>query len=135
MAEADMGKYGIAAVNAVRAYTSGRARNATDAWDLAVRSVFPNSPSSQEKGCPKGTFLGICGSGKVTGVPGGEYTRSQKNKLYGLKALDILRQSPSLADDELELWKRVMAGESKVHNSQMDVIVSLWKAGFLNSKS
>jgi len=130
-----MGKYGIAAVDAVRAYTSGRAGSAPDAWEIAVRSVFPDSPSSQEKGCPKGTFLGLCESGKLAGVPGGEYTRSQKNKLYGLKALEILRHSPSLADDEIELWKRVMAGQSKVHNSQMDVVVSLWKAGFLNSKS
>lgn len=99
--------------------------------NIAVQDVFPNSQSSQEKGCPKGTFLGICGSGKVFGIPGGEYTRSEKNKLYGLKALEILRASPTLAEDELALWKRVMAGEEKAPNSQMDVVISLWKAGLL----
>jgi len=129
-----MGKYGVAAVDAIRAYTSGRAQSVADAWDVAVQSVFPDSQSSQEKGCPRGTFLGICESGKIVGVPAGEYTKSQKNKLYGLKALEILRASPSLANDELALWKRVMAGEDKLPNSQMDVIVSLWKAGFVNSK-
>lgn len=129
-----MGKYGVAAVNAVRAYTAGKARNATDAWDIAVREVFPNSQSSQVKGCPRGTFLGICENGKVVGIPGGEYTKSQKNKLYGLKALEILHVSPSLADDESALWGGVMAGEGKVPNHQMDVVVSLWKAGLVNSK-
>ena len=130
-----MGKYGLAAVNAVRAYTAGQARNATDAWDIAVRELFPNSQSSQVKGCPRGTFLGICGSGKIVGIPSGEYTRSQKNKMYGLNALEILRVSPSLADDESALWGRVMAGEEKVPNHQMDVVLSLWKAGLVNSKT
>lgn len=130
-----MGKYGMAAVNAVRAYTAGQTRNAKDAWDIAVRDIFPSSQSSQEKSCPRGTFLGLCESGNVVGIPGGEYTKSQKNKLYGLKALEILRVSPSLANDESVLLGRVMAGEDKVPNHQMDVVVSLWKAGLLNSKT
>lgn len=130
-----MGKYGVAAVKAVHTYTSGRARTVVDAWSIAVRDVFPNSQSSQEKGCPKGTFLGICGCGKIIGVPSGEYTKSQKNKLYGLKALEILHTSPNLANDELALWKRVMAGEDKAPNSQMDVIVSLWRAGLVSLKT
>jgi hypothetical protein len=126
-----MGKYGSAAISAVRAYTSGRAQNAPDAWNAAVQDVFPNSQSSREKGCPKGTFLGICGSGKVAGIPPGEYTKSRKNRLYGLAALEILRTSPGLADDESALWERVLAGETKVPNHQMDVVISLWKAGLL----
>lgn len=130
-----MGKYGMAAVNAVRAYTSGRARSVTDAWDVAAQVAFPNSQSAQVKGCPKGTFLGLCESGKIVGIPSGEYTKSEKNKLYGLKALELLHTSPCLADDESALWKRVMAGEDKVPNHQMDVVVSLWKAGLLNVKT
>ncbi|TFW17103.1 DUF6979 family protein [Duganella callida] len=127
-----MGKYGSAAVNAVRAYSSGRASSAIDAWNIAVCDTFPNSPSSQEKSCPKGTFLGICGSGNVVGIPSGEYTTSEKNRRYGLRALEILSESPGLAEDELALWKRVMAGEDKKPNSQMDVVISLWKAGLVN---
>ena len=129
-----MGKYGMAAVNAVRAYASGKVRSAESAWNVAVLDVFPNSQSSQVKGCPKGTFLGLCESGKIVGIPDGEYTRSKKNKLYGLKALELLRISPILADDESALWKRVMAGQDKVPNHQMDVVVSLWKAGLINMK-
>lgn len=130
-----MGKYGLAAVKAVRSYTSGKVLNVADAWDIAVQEVFPNSQSSQDKGCPRGTFLAICGSGNIIGIPGGEYTRSQKNKLYGLKALEILRVSPGLADDVSTLWRRVLAGEEKAPNHQMDVIASLWKAELVKSKS
>jgi len=130
-----MGKFGVAAITAVRIYTEGKVATIPDAWGLAVQEIFPNSPSSQSKGCPKGTFLGICDSGCVIGVPSGEYTRSRKNKQYGLRALELLCVTPSLADDEATLWQLVLAGESRVPNSQMDVISSLWKAGLVDGTS
>lgn len=130
-----MGKYGVAAIAAVRAYTEGKAATVEDAWAVAVQEIFPNSPSSQAKSCPRGTFLGICESGKIIGIPSGEYTRSQKNKIYGLKALELLHATPSLADDEATLWKLVLAGQSKAPNHQMEVTSSLWKAGLVNRKA
>lgn len=126
-----MGKYGDAAVTAVRIYTTGRTGSIMDAWDSAVAEIFPSSPSSQVKGCPRGTFLGVCESGIVVGVPGGQYTKSAKNKAYGLKAAATLRKNPHFANDMTTLWGQVMDGESKVPNHQMDVVVSLWKNGLL----
>ncbi|MGK5078793.1 DUF6979 family protein [Janthinobacterium sp. HLX7-2] len=54
-----MGKFGVAAITAVRVYSEGKVATVADAWGLAVLEIFPNSPSSQAKGCPKGTFLGV----------------------------------------------------------------------------
>jgi len=98
-----MGKYGEAAAKAVRTYTSGQAESIIDAWEIAVVETFPYSQSSQVKGCPRGTFLGICESGIVAGIPAGEYTKSAKNKGYGLKAVALLRKYPHYATDERAL--------------------------------
>lgn len=130
-----MGKYGEAAVKAVRTYTNGRAGSIMDAWDIAVAETFPESQSSQVKGCPRGTFLGICESGIVFGIPAGQYTNSAKNKAYGLKAVAILRRNPHAASDEAALWKQVIGAETKVANCQMDVVTSLWKNGLVKEKA
>lgn len=130
-----MGKYGDAAVKAVRTYTNGRSGSIMDAWDIAVSEVFPQSRSSQIKSCPRGTFLGICESGGVVGVPAGIYTKSAKNKVYGMKAVAILRDNPQYMNDSSALWEQVMAGESKVPNHQMDVVTSLWRNGLVKENS
>jgi len=130
-----MGKYGMAAINAVRIYTEGKSATVAEAWAVAVQEIFPNSPSSQVKSCPRGTFLGVCESGRIIGIPSGKYTRSEKNKHYGLAALELLCSTPSLADDEATLWELVLAGAAKVPNHQMEVIVSLWKAELVNPKA
>jgi hypothetical protein len=129
-----MGKYGSAAVKAVRTYVNGRAGSIMDAWEFAVSEIFPDSASSQVKGCPRGTFLGICESGAVAGIPAGEYTKSAKNKAYGLNAVAFLRINPHYASDEAGLWKHVIGAEIKVANHQMDVVTSLWKNGLIVAK-
>jgi hypothetical protein len=118
-------------LKAVRTYTTGRTDSIIDAWDSAIAEIFPGSLSSQTKGCPRGTFLGVCESGVVVGVPGGQYTKSAKNKAYGLKAVATLRENPHFANDVIALWKQIMNGESKFPNHQMDVVTSLWKNGLL----
>ncbi len=127
-----MGKYGEAAVEAANLVRNGREVSPVEAWWTAVGRLFPVSPSSRDKGCPKGTFLGLCEAGLVAGVAPGQYTSSQKNKRYGLRAVVLLRQNPELADDEAGLWRAVMAGEPKASNSQMDVVTSLWRHGLIN---
>ena len=126
-----MGKYGSAAVMAARLYQEGSTSSPNKAWELAVTNIFPSSRSSQEKVCPRAAFLGLCESGAVLGIPDGSYSRSQKNKTYALKALALIKEEPELSRDEQVLWARVMEGEVKVPNHQMDVVSSLWNAGLI----
>jgi hypothetical protein len=86
----EMGKYGEAAVLAVQLYKEGIVSGPLDAWERAVSRVFPASTAQQDKGCPKGAFLGLCCDGLIEGIPQGAYSRSSKNKQYALKAIEIL---------------------------------------------
>ena len=125
-----MNKYGDAAVRAVKLY--GRlAASPQEAWDKATTDLFGVASSSQEKGCPRGAFLGLCEEGLLSGFPKGRYTRSNKNKEYALHALRLLRNRQDLANDLDGLWRAVMNGTQKQHNSQMDVVVALWVSGLL----
>ena len=125
-----MSKYGEVAIEASRLVVDGLSPRV--AWQNAVISVFPNSKSQQEKGCPRGAFLGLCEEGRIVGIPTGSYTRSRDNKKYALRAIEFLTQDPSLANDITALWKRIMNGHRKVHNSQMDVVVALWRRGLIS---
>lgn len=50
-----------------------------EAWEKVAFVLF-DSESSQEKGCPKNTFLGLCEEGLVKGISKGNYTKSVKIK-------------------------------------------------------
>jgi hypothetical protein len=67
------------------------------------------------------------------GVERGDYTNSRDNKRYATRAIGLLRADDSLADDRGRLWSLVMKGEEaeKRHNSQMDVVISLWSEGLI----
>jgi hypothetical protein len=127
-----MGKYGDAAIRATDLVRSRKHDSPTDAWQAAVEEIFPNSPSSRAKGCPRGSYLGLCEEGIVTGVRAGKYTRSNDNKAYAINALQILRLEPSLNLDKSELWRRVSAGTEKAQNGQLDVALSLWDKGYID---
>lgn len=126
-----MGRYGEAAVKAVRLIQDNTYNSPREAWAQAVLEVFPDSRSMQEKPCPKGTFLGLCEAGVVKGVEPGNYTRSVKNKRYALRGLEILRKTSDLAADPRGLWEVVMGSEIKKYNQQMDVLCTLWNKGLL----
>jgi len=127
-----MGKYGEAAVIAVNKYVAMSEPCPEAAWKSAVKKVFPGNIESQNKGCPKGAFLGLCSDGVVNDIPAGNYSRSEKNKGYALKAVSILKENRFLASQPTLLWKKV-AGPEKTENHQMDVVVSLWNEGHLCS--
>ena len=124
-----MSKYAELATEAAAVIRTGTP--VVEAWELVAHRVFPDQPASRAKGCPKCAFLGLAEEGLIKGVPGGRYTKSQSNKAYALKALSLLRNNPSLADDSEALWQRVMEGVEKQHNQQMNVVAGLWKSGDL----
>lgn len=127
-----MGKYGKTAIRASELLTTGSTSDPVVAWTQAAREIFPSSPSSQKKGCPRGAFLGLCADGLVSGVAPGNYTRSKENRRYAREAVELLQESPLLAENPNELWGKVMRGEEKAENSQMDVVISLWQAGAIS---
>jgi hypothetical protein len=122
-----MALYGRVAIQATRLIQTGRITSPGDAWRAAARELFPGKKPAQEKACPRSTFLRLCESGLIAGVPGGEYTASSKNKEHALKAVRLLAADPALASEGKEaLWRRVLGGRAKAHNHQMDVVLALW---------
>ncbi|MCT4565007.1 MAG: hypothetical protein N4A68_11945 [Maledivibacter sp.] len=122
-----MSKYSEIAVKAVELLISNDEYRPREAWDIAATEIFVLNSWGSQKGCPRSAFLGLCEEGLVKGVASGRYTTSIKNKTYAVKALEILKENPSLVEDRNKLWQFVMAGEYKSHNSQMDVVIALVK--------
>ena len=127
--------YSDAAIQAVELYAHRPALQPRVAWEFATRRIFGKGTSSQVKSCPRGAFLGLCEAGLVRGIPAGRYTTSRKNKQYAVEAVNLLLRFPHLADDPLGLWATVIRGKFKTHNSQMSVVIALWKRGFINPAS
>lgn len=122
-----MGKYGKVAKTAVSLLRAEKAKGPIDAWEIAVHAIFPDSKSSRKKSCPRSTFLSLCESGYIAGAKEGKYTKSVKNKNYAIEALKLLATNQDLLHDSKCLWERVLDGEKKQQNSQMDVVISLWQ--------
>ncbi|WP_163855571.1 DUF6979 family protein [Paenibacillus elgii] len=121
-----MGKYGQAALTAVNFLHSSISNSPLDAWEKATKEIFGDGSWGQIKGCPRSTFLGLCEEGLIKGVISGEYTKSKKNKGYGIKAIELISKNPSLLKSTDILWELVLDGKNISHNSQMDVVTSLW---------
>lgn len=130
-----MREYGEVAVGATELARRTGAQP-PEAWEEASRTVFSHSVSLQDKGCPRSAYLGLCEEGLVLGIPAGSYTRSRDNKAYALRAVELLASEPVLADSgPMELWERVMGGQPKAYNSQMDVVLALWRQGLIAQPS
>ncbi|UAM99590.1 hypothetical protein K8354_07245 [Polaribacter litorisediminis] len=114
-------KYGLTALKSVQNYRDSY--SIIEIWSRSAKEVF-YTKSSQEKGCPKGTFLGLCEEGLVKGIPRGKYTRSEKNKNYALKAVSILKNNPNRVYSPKELWDKLELG-NKRSNSTIDVVIKL----------
>jgi len=123
-----MGKYGEVAIKAVEICKKNI--DPVEAWNMAAKDVFSNSNSSIKKVCPKSAFLGLCEEGLIKNISSGSYTRSVDNKKYAIEALALLKEKPELKLEQKKLWEMIMKGKEKKHNSQLDVVISLFEAGF-----
>jgi hypothetical protein len=117
-----MNKYGLTALKSVQNFK--KSYSIVEIWSNSAKDIF-ETKSSQEKNCPKGTFLGLCEEGLVKGIPKGNYTKSAKNKEYAINAIEILKQSSTKTYTPKELWTALNLGDKR-SNSQMDVVLALW---------
>ncbi|QVY67113.1 hypothetical protein [Polaribacter sp. Q13] len=122
-----MNKYGLTALKAAQNYK--QSDSIPEIYARAAKEIF-ETKSSQDKGCPKGTFLGLCEEGLVKGIPRGNYTKSVKNKEYALQAIEILRWADNKTFTPKELWTELNLGDKR-SNSQMDVVLALWENGLI----
>jgi hypothetical protein len=118
-------RYGEGALIAARQAASPNVGPATR-WENAMATLYPTSPSARKKGCPRGAFLGLCEEGLVKGIPAGHYTSSKDNKDYAVRAAALLTEGKQ-SWSTTSLWQAVTNDPSKTHNSQMDVVLALWK--------
>ncbi len=118
-------KYGEAALIAARMETHGKAITPAARWDQATAKLYPTSPSAQRKGGPRFAFLSLCEAGLVKGIPAGQYAPPNRAKAYALRAVALL--SAGTHKTTTTLWAEVADGEDIPHNSQMDVVLALWK--------
>ncbi|MEO6983431.1 MAG: hypothetical protein ABI072_09990 [Edaphobacter sp.] len=122
-------RYGEAALIAARMETFGKAITPADRWNEATKKLYPTSPIAQRKGGPRVAFLSLCEAGLVKGIPTGQYAPSNKNKAYALRAVSLLNAGTHKTVNAL--WAEVTDGEDIPHQSQMDVVLALWKNDLL----
>jgi len=87
-----------------RLYSSSKVLSPRIAWDQATTNLFGKGTASQEKGCPRDAFLGLCEEGLIKGIPQGKYCHSVKNKQYALSALRHIKNNPTLLNQSARLW-------------------------------
>jgi hypothetical protein len=122
-------RYGEAALIAARMDAHGKVLTPAARWQEATRQLYPTSPSAQRKGGPRFAFLSLCEAGLVKGIPPGQYAPSNKAKAYALRAVGLLNAGTHKAVNAL--WTEVTDGEEIAHQSQMDVVLALWKNDLL----
>lgn len=115
-------KYGLAAIRTLKNHNKDNSLR--DTWSSVTSKLF-DSESSQNKGCPRSTFLGLCEEGFIKGVPKSDYnSNSTINKDHGIEAVLFLKENITENISPKELWNKFNTRKS--HNSQMDVVLALW---------
>ncbi|RFC35279.1 MAG: hypothetical protein DID92_2727744130 [Candidatus Nitrotoga sp. SPKER] len=129
--EDQLNKYGIAAVMAAQYCQSNAAIAPSFAWRFALAKLFTNSRLVRQELYPRCSFLGLCESGLIIGIPKGKYCSSIMYKGIATRAIFLLRTNSSLVDDELKLWQSVTRGAHIAPHQEMQVVIALWKAGLI----
>jgi hypothetical protein len=130
-----MWQYGNVAAGTVGRVRSGACKDLCKAWDESALAIFPDSASLREKVCPRTAFFGLCEEGLVRGIPPGVYNSrpNSRNKGYAVRAVLGLASDETLAQaDPTALWRLVKGPGKKRHNSQMHVVLTLWRDGLIN---
>ena len=126
-------RYGEAAILAASGASSAGV-DPVARWESAMQRLYPTSPTARKKGGPRGAFLGLCEEGLVKGIPAGRYTGSKDNKAYAVRAAALLAEGKQ-GWSTSSLWRAVTNNPEKTHNSQMDVVLALWKNELIVRKS
>ena len=125
-------RYGEAALMATRRGSSTDI-DPVARWESAMKQLYPTSPAARRKTCPRGAFLGLCEEGLVKDIPAGHYTASKDDKAYAVRAAALLAEGTQSWSTSA-LWQAVTDDPEKTHNSQMDVVLALWKNGLIACK-
>ena len=121
-------KYGLTAIKTLEIHKAKESLR--ESWFSAAAEFF-ESESSQNKGCPRSTFLGLCEEGFIKGISKGEYSsNSTKNKNHAIEAVIYLKENKITSISTKELWSKLNIN-GKSHNSQMDVVLALWYKGLI----
>ena len=113
-------RYGEAALMATRCTSFGDV-NPVARWETAMENLYPTSPAARTKSCPRSMRRGM-----VKGIPAGHYTASKDNKAYAVRAAALLSEG-TRSWSTSALWQAVSNDPEKTHNSQMDIVLALWK--------
>jgi hypothetical protein len=100
-------------------------------WERIIKLDI-KSVTSQNKPCPKGTFLGLCENGNVMGIQKGNYTDSINNKKYAIEGLRLYKINPQLSITNL--WIDTLSSLNEVckrPNGQMSIVVDLYNKGYI----
>ena len=125
-------RYGEAALMAAREGPS--AVNPKARWESAMERLYPTSPIARKKGGPRGAFLGLCEEGLIKGIPAGHYTKSKDDKAYAVRAAALLTEGTQ-SWSRSTLWQAVTNIHETKHNSQMDIVLALWKNDLIVRKA
>jgi len=126
-------RYGEAALIAARD-SSANEINPIDVWQSAMESLYPTSIAARRKGSPRSAFLGLCEEGLVKGIPAGHYKASKLDKACAVRAAALLTEG-SQTWSIGTLWKAATGNSDQPHNSQLDVVMALWKNDLIVRKS
>lgn len=128
-----MTNYETIALKSAQLCITDKTKNPREAWFEVAKEVFPNKKPSQKKSCPKNTFLGLCETGVIKGIPHGEYlVRPSIHKVYAIKAVNALKTNPDLKNDKNELWKLACGDGTKAKNSEMDIVILFFEKKMLD---
>jgi hypothetical protein len=130
-----MTKFGKTALDAYCLLISKEVPDPKTAWKRSAEKNMSHSEAMQKKPCPKNTFIGLCDAGLLKDIAG-KNTCTSVEKEYAKKAVELLREDEQLKENKTELWRQVLkslgCNIDKHHDSQMDVVVSLFNKGLIN---